>query len=76
MDDDVITMDGDVFFEEAILKRLIFAKEKNCVLIDRSSPNAGEEFMAGVNNAVISHISRGLRGNFDILGDAGSFGNE
>lgn len=65
----VLLMDGDVFFEKGVLKRLIKSKHPNCLVIDTTSPNTGEECMTAIKDGKVYTIQRGLKGNFDLLGE-------
>ncbi len=69
LDDTILLMDGDVFFEKEILRRLMEAKGVNSIVIDTVSPNAGEECIAGIKKGRVCTIERGLKGDFDLMGE-------
>lgn len=69
----VILMDGDVYFEIEILKKLIDAKQENLVAIDTTSCSNGEEMMVGIKHGRILDMARVLPGNFDIIGEGVGF---
>jgi len=70
---DIILMDGDVYFELEILRKLINAKQENLIPIDTTSCSSGEEMMVGVKNGRVVDMNRIIDGNFDIVGEAVGF---
>jgi len=66
---DIVLMDGDVFFEQEVLDRLIKSEHSNAVLIDGKYTNTGEECIIGTKDNKVSTMARGLSGNYDILGE-------
>jgi choline kinase len=66
---DVLLMDGDVFFTPPLLERLMAAVQRNVLLVDTTSSNTGEEVMAGANHGRVTAIARGMSGSFDIYGE-------
>ena len=58
MNDDILIMDADVFYPEAMLKRLVDSKKPNCFLSDPSSPNTGEEQVLYADNGRVFFISK------------------
>jgi len=69
LNEEIILMDGDVYFEQEVLKKLVDSSFKNCLIIDTTSENRGEEVMAGVRNGKIIALERGLKGSFDVVGE-------
>jgi choline kinase len=69
LNESVILMDGDVFFEQEVLKKLVKSPFKNCLIIDTTSKNRGEEVIAGVKDDKIIALDRGLKGSFDVIGE-------
>lgn len=69
LNESVILMDGDVFFEQEVLKKLVKSPFKNCLIMDTTSENRGEEVMAGVKDDKIIALDRGLKGSFDVIGE-------
>ncbi|MBI4398425.1 MAG: phosphocholine cytidylyltransferase family protein [Candidatus Omnitrophica bacterium] len=45
MNEEILIMDGDVFYPEALLKRLVLSPKANCLLADPSSADTGEEMV-------------------------------
>lgn len=58
LNDDCLIMDGDVFFPDILLERLIRSKHPNCLLADPSSPNTGEEQVLYGENGRVFFISK------------------
>ncbi len=58
LNEDVLIMDGDVFFPEAMLERLAKSRHANCFLADPSSPSTGEEQVLYANNGRVLFISK------------------
>ena len=69
INDDIILMDADVYFEPEVLKRIVRSKHRDCLLIDRSSKNDGEAVMAGIIGGRVIALERGLKGDYDALGE-------
>jgi choline kinase len=69
LNENVVLMDGDVYFEQEVFGRLVNSKFKNCLIIDTTSKNEGEEVMVGIKNNRIEAIGRGLNDNFDVIGE-------
>lgn len=73
LEGDVVLMDGDVYFEPAVLERLMLADRGNYIALDTTSSSSGEEVMVGVKDGRILDMQRNLAGNFDIRGEAVGF---
>ena len=69
IDDDILLMDGDVYFEPTLVHRLLEAPAENLLLVDTRSVNTGEEIMAGARGGRLVEIGRGMRGDFDVYGE-------
>ncbi len=69
LNEEIVLMDGDVYFEQEVLKKLVESSFKNCLIIDTTSENRGEEVMAGVRNGKIIALERGLKRDFDRIGE-------
>ena len=65
----IILMDADVYFEQEVLRRLVESPFKNCLIMDMTSENRGEEVMAGVRDGKIKALERELKGDFDLMGE-------
>jgi choline kinase len=70
---DVLLMDGDVYFEDEVLRRLLDSQQENAFAIDTTSPNMGEEVMAGVRDGAVVDVARGLSGAYDTMGECVGF---
>ncbi len=66
---DTLLMDGDVYFEPRLMRRLMKSSDPNIMLVDSSSVNTGEEIMMGVNNGRVAAVGRGMDGVFDLHGE-------
>jgi choline kinase len=73
LDGGILLMDGDVYFEPEILKRLINANQENLIAVDTTSSSSGEEMMVGVKDGRIIDMKRDLMGNYDMVGEAVGF---
>jgi choline kinase len=73
LDKDVLLMDGDVYFEDTLLNKLIGIGKENMIIIDTTSTSSGEEMMVGVKNGRIMDMQRRLTGDFDTVGEAVGF---
>lgn len=69
LNEEIVLMDGDVYFEQDVLKKLVESPFKNCLIIDTTSENRGEEVMAGVRGSKIIALERGLKADFDFIGE-------
>lgn len=67
--EDILFMDGDVFFEKGILVKLLGSGYANSLIIDTTSASTGEECIAGIKKGRVSTIQRGLCGDFDMQGE-------
>ncbi len=68
-----LLMDGDVYFEEEVLRRLVAAPSADAVAIDTTSKSTGEEMMVGVRGGRIVDMGRSLTGDHDLVGEAVGF---
>lgn len=73
LEGDVVLMDGDVYFEPAVLEKLVLAGRGNYIALDTTSSDSGEEVMVGVKDGRILDMQRNLAGNFDVRGEAVGF---
>ena len=73
LDGDVLLMDGDVYFESEVLKRLMNPEWGNLVAIDTTSSSSGEEVMVGIKEGRILDMKRNLLGDYDTAGEAVGF---
>ena len=73
LDEDILLMDGDVYFEVEILHKLMDTNQGNLIAIDTTSTSSGEEMMVGVKDGRVLDMKRTLVGNFDIVGETVGF---
>ncbi len=73
LDKDVILMDGDVYFEDILLKKFVDIGKENMIALDTTSTSSGEEMMVGVKNGRVMDMQRRLIGDYDIVGEAVGF---
>lgn len=69
LNEDVVLMDGDVFFEKEVLITLVKSHFKNCLIMDTTSENSGEEVMAGIKTNKVVAFERGLIGDYGLIGE-------
>jgi len=70
---DTILMDGDVYFEAEVLRRIVASKTENLVATDTTQTGSGEEMMVGIKNGRILDMKRHLHGSYDLAGEAVGF---
>jgi choline kinase len=70
-----IWMDADVLYPAALMKRLVDSKHANCVLLDDSSEETGEEMMLGVRGGRVLRVARRVspEAPWDQVGEAVGF---
>ena len=70
-----IWMDADVLYPAALMKRLVDSKHDNCVLLDDSSEETGEEMMLGVRGGRVLRVARRVspEAPWDQVGEAVGF---
>lgn len=73
MQDGYLLMDADVYFEPAVLGRLIDSRQENCFLLDAAVKATGEEMMLGAINGRVITINRNPQGKFDLIGEGVGF---
>jgi choline kinase len=64
-----IWMDGDVIYPAELLRRLVRSRHDNCLLIDASSEENGEEMMVGFHGERANKIARRVGPNWDLAGE-------
>jgi len=69
LDGDILIMDGDMYFEPALVKTIVNSSKKNFFLVDRTAQYDNEAVFLGFSNGKAADLARGLRGNYDILGE-------
>lgn len=72
-DEDVLLMDSDVIFENAILKKLIGSKNENCFLMDKNYDETGEEMKVAALDKKVVQIGRRITEKYDEIGEGIGF---
>ena len=70
---DLIFMDGDVFYDKKVLKKLINSKKKNCLLIDRQFEKGEEPVKVCIKNNKICDFGKIVNQDFDFQGESVGF---
>ena len=70
---DLIFMDGDVFYDKKVLKKLINSKKKNCLLIDRQFEKGEEPVKVCIKNNKIFDFGKIVNQDFDFQGESVGF---
>jgi choline kinase len=73
LDDGGLWMDGDVLYPAELLRRLVASRHENCLPIDPSSEETGEEMMVGFYRDRANKIARRVGPNWEIAGEAVGF---
>lgn len=70
-----IWMDADVLYPAELMRRLVESKHPNCVLLDSSSEETGEEMMLGVRDGRVLRVARRVspEAPWDLVGEAVGF---
>ena len=71
--EDLILMDGDVFYDNKILKKLINTKKKNCLLIDKKFEKGDEPVKVCIKNNKIFDFGKIVNQDFDYQGESVGF---
>ncbi|WP_437658162.1 NTP transferase domain-containing protein [Sorangium sp. So ce1182] len=66
-------MDADVLYPAALLRRLVASPQENCLLVDASSEETGEEMMVGVRAGRVLKIARRVGRDWDVAGETVGF---
>ena len=70
---DLILMDGDVFYDNKILKKLINSKKKNCLLIDKKFEKGEDPVKVCIKNKKIFDFGKIVNQTFDYQGESVGF---
>ena len=70
---DVLIMDGDVYFEDALLNKITLSKKTDYFLLDTTAENDGESVMVGFDDEKAVALDRGLNGEFSAMGEMVGF---
>ena len=68
-----IWMDADVLYPTELMRRLIGSKHENCLLLDGSSSETGEEMMVGTRSGRALKIARRVGKGWDMAGESVGF---
>lgn len=71
--DDVVIMDADVLFHREILRRLVASPFTNCLLMDDTVKQTGEECMVVVAGGRVIALSKKLPERYDVAGEGVGF---
>ncbi len=69
----LILMDGDVFYDKKILKKLLNSKKKNCLLIDKKFEKGEEPVKVCIKNNKIIDFGKIVNQDFDYQGESVGF---
>ncbi len=69
----LILMDGDVFYDKKILKKLINSKKRNCLLIDKKFEKGQEPVKVCIKNNKIIDFGKNVNQDFDYQGESVGF---
>ena len=73
LSDDVVIMDADVLFHREILRRLVASPHENCLLMDDTVKQTGEECMVVVQGDRVVALSKKMPERYDIAGEGVGF---
>lgn len=73
LDDDVLIMDADVLFHRDILRRLVHSSSPNCLLMDDTVTQQGEECMVVVQGGRVIALTKKLPSRYDYAGEGVGF---
>jgi choline kinase len=73
LDDDVLIMDADVLFHRDILRRLVQSPTPNCLLMDESVKQTGEECMVVVQGGRVVALTKQIPSRYDYAGEGVGF---
>ncbi len=71
--DDVVIMDADVLFHREILRRLVDSPFTNCLLMDDTVKQTGEECMVVVQGGRVVALSKKMPERYDVAGEGVGF---
>ena len=73
LSDDTIIMDADVLFHREILRRLVESPHGNCLLMDETVRQQGEECMVVVEGGRVIALSKKMPARYDVAGEGVGF---
>ena len=72
-DDDLLIMDADVLFHRESLRRLVASSSPNCLLMDESVKQQGEECMVVVQGGRVIALTKQMPLHYDFAGEGVGF---
>lgn len=66
---DLLLMDGDIYFEERLVRKAVSSRKKDFFLIDTSAKKDKEAVIVGFKRGRAVKLQRGLRGRYDTSGE-------
>lgn len=71
MNDDLLVLDADVYCDKELLRKLIFSKNKNCLLMATNENYTGEEVLIVANKEKVEDLffKTKVIGNFETIGE-------
>jgi choline kinase len=73
LDEGGIWMDADVLYPAELLRRLVASRHDNCLLVDPTSEENGEEMMVGFYRGRANKIARRVGPNWEAMGETVGF---
>lgn len=73
LNDDLLLMDADVLFPDALLRRLMESSHCNAFLLDPRAAGTGEEMMLMVKGGRVARITRKITPDYDLIGEGVGF---
>jgi choline kinase len=69
LDGRVLLMDGDIYFEPALIERAVLSQKEDFFLIDQKARLDDEAVLVGFRNGAAVDLARGLKGDYEVLGE-------
>jgi choline kinase len=69
LDGRVLLMDGDIYFEPALIEKAVLSQKEDFFLIDQKARQDDEAVLVGFRNGAAVELARGLKGDYEILGE-------
>ncbi|MFO0774636.1 MAG: phosphocholine cytidylyltransferase family protein [Nitrospiraceae bacterium] len=73
LDDDTVIMDADVLYHREIMRRLLRSSHPNCLLMDESVKQTGEECMVVVRGGRVVALTKRMPSDYDMAGEGVGF---
>ncbi len=70
---DILIMDADLFFERALIKKVVDSEKKDFFLIDSSNKVDNEAVIVGFKRSRAVKLERGLKGKYSPIGEWAGF---